>query len=128
MSGLALDSGTRNLFRIPRPHPSEAAPEVFGHNIETVERLYGSVRPGADYRRSLSLLRYVKEANPAQLTKSSIMVGLGVAEEEVLTAIVRLRKMIKERKNKIRRLGWDKRAFAPNLQELQKNIKFEKIG
>ena len=49
-------------------------------------------------------------------------------EEEVLTAIVRLRKMIKERKNKIRRLGWDKRAFAPNLQELQKNIKFEKIG
>ena len=54
---------------------TETAPDVFGHNIETVERLYASVRSGSDYGRSLELLRYVKEINPAQLTKSSLMVG-----------------------------------------------------
>ena len=70
---------------------AEASPEVFGHNIETVERLYESVRSGADYGRSLELLRYVKELNPRQLTKSSIMVGLGEREEEVLKVMQDLR-------------------------------------
>ena len=69
-----------------------AVPDVFGHNIETVERLYESVRSGADYGRSLELLRYVKDVSPSQLTKSSIMVGLGEKEEEVLAVMKDLRK------------------------------------
>ena len=70
---------------------AEAAPDVFGHNIETVRRLYYGVRPGASYRRSLEFLRYVKDVNLAQLTKSSIMVGLGEEERELLAAIKDLR-------------------------------------
>ena len=68
-----------------------ARPDVFGHNIETVERLYGRARAGADYNRSLELLRYVKEIIPIQLTKSSIMVGLGEETGEVLGAMKDLR-------------------------------------
>lgn len=48
--------------------------------------------------------------------------------EEVKEAITKLRKMIKKRRHKIKVLGYDKRVFAPNLQELQCNIKFEKVG
>ncbi|MDO8524860.1 MAG: lipoyl synthase [Candidatus Omnitrophota bacterium] len=69
----------------------EASPDVFGHNIETVERLYRRVRAGADYNRSLGLLRYVKEVKPDQLTKSSIMVGLGEETEEVFSAMKDMR-------------------------------------
>lgn len=47
---------------------------------------------------------------------------------EVMDANDQLRKMIKERRKKIKLLGYDKRVYAPNLAELQKNIKFEKIG
>lgn len=70
----------------------KAGPDVFGHNIETVERLYGLVRAGASYSRSLELLRYVKEIEPLQLTKSSIMVGLGEDTREALSAMKDLRK------------------------------------
>lgn len=66
---------------------AQAAPDVFGHNIETVKRLYKSVRPGANYERSLELLRYVKEVMLGQLTKSSLMVGLGETEGEVLATM-----------------------------------------
>ncbi len=68
-----------------------ASPDVFGHNIETVERLYRQARVEADYDRSLGLLRYVKKIRPNQLTKSSIMVGLGEEEEEVFSAMKDLR-------------------------------------
>lgn len=70
----------------------EAEPEVFGHNIETVERLYGEVRSGADYARSLDLLRYAKGLSPARFTKSSIMVGLGESAGEVISTMKDLRK------------------------------------
>lgn len=60
-------------------------PEVLAHNIETVPRLYAQVRPVAKYQRSLDLLRWAHEEKPhGMLTKSSLMLGLGETEEEVL--------------------------------------------
>jgi lipoic acid synthetase len=61
----------------------EANPDVFNHNLETVPRLYPSVRPGARYFHSLNLLLKVKLSNPNIFTKSGIMVGLGETENEV---------------------------------------------
>ncbi len=69
-----------------------AKPDVLNHNVETVPRLYPEVRPMADYYRSLELLRKTKELNPAMLTKSGIMVGLGEKEDEVLQVFDDLRK------------------------------------
>jgi lipoic acid synthetase len=62
----------------------EARPEVLNHNTETVPRLYRVVRSGARYERSLDLLRYSKELNPAGVTKSGVMVGLGEETHELL--------------------------------------------
>jgi lipoic acid synthetase len=62
----------------------DAKPDVFNHNLETVPRLYLSIRPGARYYHSLRLLERVKERDPAQFTKSGVMVGLGEAKEEVM--------------------------------------------
>lgn len=61
----------------------EAHPEVLNHNVETVEALQKAVRPQADYRRSLSVLRYCKEKDPTLLTKTGFMVGLGESEEQI---------------------------------------------
>jgi len=65
-----------------------AAPTVFGHNVETVPRLYPQVRPQADYARSLEVLRRAREIAPETITKSGLMVGLGETEAEV-TAVLR---------------------------------------
>jgi lipoic acid synthetase len=62
----------------------DARPDVFNHNLETVPRLYLSIRPGARYYNSLRLLERVKERDSTQFTKSGIMVGLGEAKEEVM--------------------------------------------
>jgi len=62
----------------------DARPDVFNHNLETVPRLYLSIRPGARYYHSLRLLERVKERDPSQFTKSGIMVGLGETREEVM--------------------------------------------
>jgi lipoic acid synthetase len=62
----------------------EARPDVFNHNLETVPRLYPSVRPGARYFHSLRLLDRVKALDPAMFTKSGLMVGLGESRDEVL--------------------------------------------
>ena len=61
----------------------DAKPDVFNHNLETVPRLYSSVRPGARYFHSLNLLSKVKDINPKIFTKSGIMVGLGEDKREV---------------------------------------------
>ena len=66
----------------------ESGPEVFGHNVETVPRLYAGVRPGADYARSLSVLeeaaRFCKSGGRGQAAvKSGLMLGLGERPEEV---------------------------------------------
>ncbi|WP_035707702.1 lipoyl synthase [Niveispirillum irakense] len=62
---------------------AEARPDVFNHNLETVPRLYPSIRPGARYFTSLALLQRVKDVDPSIFTKSGIMVGLGETKEEV---------------------------------------------
>ena len=62
----------------------DARADVFNHNLETVPRLYLSIRPGARYYHSLRLLEKVKERDPSQFTKSGIMVGLGETKEEVM--------------------------------------------
>jgi lipoyl synthase len=60
-----------------------ARPEILNHNVETVPRLYRTVRPQAIYRRSLDMLRWAKELDPTVLTKSGIMVGLGETGDEI---------------------------------------------
>ncbi len=64
-------------------HVIAAKPDVFNHNIETVPRLYQSIRPGARYFRSLRLLERVKDVDPTMFTKSGMMVGLGEEIEEI---------------------------------------------
>ena len=58
-------------------------PDVFGHNIETVGRLYETIRPGANLARSLALLKWAKDISPGIVVKSGFMVGLGESEEEI---------------------------------------------
>jgi lipoyl synthase len=63
----------------------QSRPEVLAHNVETVPRLYSAVRPVAKYQRSLDVLRWASDERTAgMLTKSSIMLGLGETEEEIL--------------------------------------------
>ncbi|MBU0719218.1 MAG: lipoyl synthase, partial [Planctomycetes bacterium] len=69
----------------------DAAPEVYNHNLETVERLTRDVRPQASYERSLSVLQIVKELSPDTITKSGLMVGLGERIEELHQAFRDLR-------------------------------------
>jgi lipoyl synthase len=69
----------------------DAGPHVFNHNMETVPRLYGRVRPQADYRQSLGVLRFAGTHAPAALTKSGFMVGLGETAEEVHALLADLR-------------------------------------
>ena len=66
-------------------------PDVFNHNLETVEPLYRNVRPGADYQWSLALLQQFKQRNPDVPTKSGIMLGLGETREQVEVALHDLR-------------------------------------
>ena len=61
----------------------KARPDVFNHNMETVPRLYPSIRPGARYFHSLNILSDVKRLDPSIFTKSGIMVGLGEEDDEV---------------------------------------------
>ena len=61
----------------------DAKPDVFNHNLETVPRLYPTIRPGARYYQSLRLLDRVKQRDPSIFTKSGLMVGLGEAKPEV---------------------------------------------
>src|SRR5579864_3127223 len=68
-----------------------AAPDIYNHNLETVPRLYGEVRPGARYFASLRLLDRVKEIDPAMFTKSGLMVGLGEEKSEVAQVMDDLR-------------------------------------
>ncbi len=69
----------------------EARPDVFNHNLETVPRLYPSIRPGARYFQSLRLLSRVKELDPSIFTKSGLMVGLGEQKPEIMQVMDDLR-------------------------------------
>lgn len=65
----------------------DARPEVYNHNLETVQRLQRWIRPGARYDRSLKVLQTVKKTAPEIKTKSGIMVGLGETPEEIEEAL-----------------------------------------
>lgn len=69
----------------------EARPEILAHNVDTVERLMRAIRPGGRYWRSISLLGAVKRMNPAQLTKSAIILGMGETEDEIYQTMKDLR-------------------------------------
>ena len=68
----------------------EAEPVCYNHNIETVQRLQGRVRRGAQYQRSLDVLRIVKSLNPTIPTKSGLMLGHGETKAEVIEAMADL--------------------------------------
>jgi lipoic acid synthetase len=65
--------------------------EILNHNIETVPRLYGKVRPGHTYQCSLHVLKTAKEIRPEVLTKTGMMLGVGESREEVMTTLHELR-------------------------------------
>ena len=69
----------------------KAKPDVFNHNMETVPRLYRTIRPGARFQHSLSLLAEFKKIDPKIFTKSGIMVGLGETNDEVASIMDDLR-------------------------------------
>ena len=68
-----------------------AAPTVFNHNIETVPRLFGRVRPQGRYRLSLDVLAAARELRPDVPTKSGLMVGLGESDDEIRDVLRELR-------------------------------------
>jgi lipoyl synthase len=68
----------------------DAQPDVFNHNVETVQRLYPVVRQQADYWRSLSVLRVAKEISPTISVKSGLMLGLGETMDEVIQLLADL--------------------------------------
>ncbi|MGB0204787.1 MAG: lipoyl synthase [Neptuniibacter sp.] len=70
---------------------SQQIPDVLNHNLETVPRLYESVRPGADYHGSLNLLYQFKRLHPEVDTKSGLMVGLGETKDEIIQVMKDLR-------------------------------------
>ena len=72
---------------------AEAAPDIWGHNLETVPRLYPIIRAGANYDRSLTLLAQIKNFAAGSRTKSSLMLGLGETSEEVETVLHDLRRV-----------------------------------
>jgi len=91
----------------------EAKPDVFAHNVETVERLQKSVRdPRANYWQSLSVLKMVKEADSTRYTKSSLMLGLGEKDEEIHQALLDLRSV-----------GCDVVTFGQYLQPTPRHLK-----
>jgi lipoic acid synthetase len=69
----------------------EARPNVYNHNLETVPRLYPTIRPGARYFASLSLLHHVKQLDPSIFTKSGMMVGLGESRIGIMQVMDDLR-------------------------------------
>lgn len=68
-----------------------ANPDTVNHNIETVPRLHKKMRPGGNYKRSLDILKAVKDINPGMITKSGFMVGLGETMEDILQLLVDLK-------------------------------------
>ena len=91
--GTTIEVLTPDFLRKPGGAEVLAAahPDVFNHNLETVPRLYPSIRPGARYYQSLRLLDTVKRLAPTIFTKSGLMVGLGEARPEIMQVMDDLR-------------------------------------
>ncbi len=70
----------------------QSSPDVLNHNLETVSRLYRDVRPQANYRQSLGVLKQAKKIDPKMITKSGFMVGLGESRDEILGLMDDIRK------------------------------------
>lgn len=94
----------------------EARPDVFNHNLETVPRLYPSIRPGARYFTSLELLHRVKRLDPTMFTKSGLMVGLGETREEVAQVM-----------DDLRAAGVDFLTIGQYLQPTPKHARIDKF-
>ena len=94
-----------------------AKPDVFAHNLETVERLSSQVRdPRANYQQSLSVLEFVKKQNPSLYTKSSLMLGLGEKESEILNSLKDLRSV-----------GCDVITFGQYLRPQKRHLPVERF-
>ncbi len=112
-------------------------PQVIGHNIETVERLYPKVRNRADYKRSLNVLREIKKMNSEILTKSGIMVGLGEKEEEIIKTlweiketgcdIITIGQYLQPTKNQLPVERYYHPEEFEKLSEIAKSIGFSKV-
>jgi lipoyl synthase len=94
----------------------DAAPHIFNHNMETVERLYTTVRPQADYRQSLQVLRFAKRYRPEALTKSGAMAGLGETTAEV-------EQLLRD----LRSADVDVATLGQYLQPARRNLKVQKF-
>lgn len=91
---------------------TDAKPDVFAHNVETVERLQKSVRdPRANYQQSLKVLDIVKKHDPSRYTKTSLMLGLGEQDEEVLQTL-----------KDLRQIDCDVVTFGQYLQPTQRHL------
>ena len=93
-----------------------AKPDVYNHNVETVPRLYPTIRPGARYFHSLRLLQEVKERDPSIFTKSGLMVGLGETKVEVLQVM-----------DDMRSAGVDFLTIGQYLQPTPKHVPVERF-
>lgn len=92
-----------------------AKPDVFAHNIETVERLQKTVRdPRANYQQSMAVLDRVKKFDPTRFTKSSLMLGLGETDEEVIQTL-----------KDLRAIDCDVITFGQYLQPTSRHLKVE---
>ncbi len=89
----------------------DAGPHVFNHNMETVPRLYRKVRPQADYRQSLRVLRFARDYDARVLTKSGFMAGLGETDAEVRTLLTDLHEA-----------GTDVATIGQYLQPTRRNL------
>jgi len=94
----------------------DAKPEVYSHNIETVERVYKRVRPRGIFHKSLQLLKTVKELNKNMPTKSGFMLGLGETKEEII-----------ELMHQLRNVDCDFLCIGQYLQPTPKHAKVEKF-
>lgn len=81
----------RGRMEIALDHLSISPPDVFNHNMETIQRLYKEVRPGSDYAWSLKLIQSFKSRFPHIPTKSGLMLGLGEQDEEIMEVMKDLR-------------------------------------
>ena len=96
---------------------ADAMPDVFAHNVETVERLTGTVRdPRAGYAQSLRVLEMVKEVDPSRYTKSSIMLGLGEKDHE-----------IRQTMQDLRDVGCDVLTFGQYLQPYRRLLRVQEF-
>ena len=95
----------------------DAKPDVFAHNVETVERLQKRVRdPRANYWQSMNVLKFIKKRDPRRYTKTSLMLGLGETDEEVMQTLIDLRSV-----------GCDVVTFGQYLQPTKLKLKVEEF-